>query len=126
MKNEEFMRIAQVVDKIKQTDVYENYKRATRTLLADKDALSLLDTYHAAQAQYTASVVDQRTDAITKEQLKTDFLAKKIAVNKNDVIHHHLIMQRTMEFFVDDLNYEINQMVGKKQKSQCGTHKKKK
>jgi cell fate (sporulation/competence/biofilm development) regulator YlbF (YheA/YmcA/DUF963 family) len=126
MKYEEFMQIADIVDKIKQTDLYGNYERATRTLLADEHALALLDTYHAAQEQYTATVLDYSVNQTEKDELKAEFLTKKMAVNNNDVIAHHLTMQRTMEFLVDDLNYEINQMVGKKQKSQCGIHKKKK
>jgi len=124
MKYEEFVGIAALVDNIKQTDIYETYLQAYRTLQGDEQALALLDAYHEVQEQYAESVVEGRHDQNQKAKLKQAFLMKKLELNKNDVINNHLRMQRTIEFFVDDLNYEINQMLGKKPKKQCGTHRK--
>jgi len=124
MKNEEFNEIATIIDKIKATNVYETYAYSHRALVTNAAALRLLDGYHHAQEVYVANNDDYTIAETIKQETRRALLAKKNEINNNNLIHHYLVMQRTIEFFVDDLNYEINQMLGKQQKKQCGTHRK--
>ena len=114
MSIENFDEIKNIVDKLKRTSSFQQYQQAYNELMQTPSALGLIDEYNNLKIAYADKALNN--EIYGGEREKKDLLLKKKKLSENPYIRNYYASKRVIDFFIDDLNYDINQLVGKTRK----------
>lgn len=112
MQNNKEKKLENIVQKIKHTDDYQQYQQSYANLMANPEALHCIELYKQAKAEYADLVLNNRSD-IEKESQKKKVFAQKKAMMQYPIINKYFVSARKIELFIDDLNFDINRLMGK-------------
>lgn len=118
MRTIDEIAIIDSLEKMKETTFFSTFITAQNEVLEDEQLLAIIDTYREAKGDYMAAVVAKEHPQLV-EMKKQALVDAKAEFDTEEILRDYYRSLRKVELFVDDLNYEIGQILAMK-KAGCG------